>query len=57
MDLSWNSLEAKHVEGREQGGRGGRKRGMGRGKRSRFHWVFMNGQALTQKWLLSVGGK
>lgn len=42
MDLSWNRLEAKHMEGKKQGGRGGRKKeragevGMGRGNRTVF---------------------
>lgn len=51
------------MEGRKQRGRGGRKEerdrvgGKGRGRRSSSHWVFMNVQALAQKWPLSVGGK
>lgn len=62
MDLSWNSLEAKHMEGRKMGGRQGKKEregevGMGRGNRDVSTGFFMNVQALAQKWLLSVGGK
>lgn len=62
MDLSWNSLEAKHMEGRKMGGRRGKKEregevAMGRGNGDVSTGFFMNVQALAQKWLLSVGGK
>lgn len=44
-------------EERREEGEEGVSRVMGRGKQGCFHWLFMNVQALAQKWLLSVGGK